>query len=242
MSKYLKILHHYSYVPQIRTKGPAVWQTFLQNIPDQTALWNIGYDQQFGPVHQEGGIFILPSWSLKSWGFLICQKPPFWSGGSLKNLTHPPSIKHLSIANLHFLRYEYNFGEGGVQWHFLPLLLSLEHVINSSYYCLWRVCLNPGVEHKLPECALILKHGEFGSLVHIDWQWMPRTKSFQLTPSYVLLLILLIIWIYVVGGEWSAGRWEVGGGAYSSPCVAFCCPPTPLLLPLFGRPPTHFPS
>ena len=30
-----------------------------------------------------------PSWSLKSWGFLICQKPLFWSGGSLKTSPDP---------------------------------------------------------------------------------------------------------------------------------------------------------
>ena len=131
MSKYLKILHHYSYVPQIRTKGPAVWQTFLQNIPDQTALWNIGDEPTVWTCPPGRGNFhpaklipeIVRIFNLPETTILIGRKP------QKPHLTS--SIKHPSIANLHFLTCEYNFWGGGVQWHSLPLLLSLEHAGNT---------------------------------------------------------------------------------------------------------------
>ena len=116
MSKYLKILHHYSYVPQIQ-RDRLSGKHSSKTSPIKPHYETLDMNQQFGPVHQEGGwgnfhpaklipeivrIFNLPETTI-----LIGRKP------QKPHLTS--SIKHPSIANLHFLTCEYNFWGGGVQ-------------------------------------------------------------------------------------------------------------------------------
>ena len=200
------------------------WNSYLRCIKGTACLANIAkhslktspikphyetldyMNQQFEQaVHQEGGWGIPPSWSLKSWGFLICQKPLFWSVGSLKTSPAPLNQPPFDCQHALFRQRNINF-------------LSTNSV--TSVYS----------TRALPEYESVNSFWSTGGsaslLVHIDWQWMPRTKKYNSHHSYVCFFpLLLLLIIRICSWRWlECRRWE-GGDAYIPLLVAFCCPP-----------------